>query len=216
MMVLFGLCNVTYMDYVTYNVGHTLLCYFSKLNSRAKSILYKAYCYSMYGCELWSYGNEKIETFNVNVRKGLRRVWGLPNTAHKDLLYQLSDMLPTFDEICRRGSNFIHKYVLHGSVFVKFILRHAIQAQASSPTGSNWIMNCLRYGFRIRDLFDEKFDRNLVDSWYKNGLSSNVMNVSSLSECIMLRDNILQLPHNFLSRDNIVYLIDYLATSSLN
>jgi hypothetical protein len=43
------------------------------------------------------------------------------------------------------------------------------------------------------------------------------LNVSSLlSECVMLRDNILQLPHNFLSRDNIVYLIDYLATSSLN
>ncbi len=200
-------------------IGQTnsLLCYFNKLNSRAKGILFKAYCYSMYGCELWAYDNEKIETFNITVRKGLRRVWGLPNTAHKDLIYQLSDMLPTFDEICRRGSNFIHNYVLHGSVLVKFILRHAIQAQASSPTGSNWIFNCLRYGFRIRDLFDDTFTRNLVDVKCKNGLSSSVRTVSSLLyECILLRDNILQLPHNFLSRDNIVFLVDYLATCNLN
>jgi hypothetical protein len=54
----------------------------------------------MYGCELWSVDNAKKDKFSVSMRNGLRRVWTLPNFTLKALLHEVSEMLPTSDEIC--------------------------------------------------------------------------------------------------------------------
>lgn len=47
--------------------------------------------------------------------------------------------------------------------------------------------------------------------------SANFMNMFWLSlECIMLRDEMLLLPHHYPSRDNTLYSVDNLATTSPN
>lgn len=123
------------------------------LDSRTKYNLYKAYCYNRYDCELCSVDNAKIDTFGVSVRNGLCRVWGLPNVTHKALLHKISDMLLQSDEIYRQISDFIHSYYITAYLLLgslNFILRHAsLFAQASSPTGSNGILICLRYGLKL-------------------------------------------------------------------
>jgi hypothetical protein len=53
---------------------NSLLCYFDKLDLCPICNLYKAYCYSMYGCQVWSVDNAKIDSFSVTIRNGLRRV----------------------------------------------------------------------------------------------------------------------------------------------
>jgi hypothetical protein len=71
--------------------------------------------------------------------------------------------------------------VFETSIIFGFILRHALLfAQASSPTGSNWILICLRYGLKLMDIFEKKFDRNYVDRYHTNDLSLNATVVAPL------------------------------------
>ena len=81
---------------------NNILCFFRKLTSVVKCKLFKAYCYSFYGCELWSLEHSKLNDFVIAWTKGVRRIWGLPYNTHSDLLPILSNFLPIFDEICRR------------------------------------------------------------------------------------------------------------------
>ena len=61
---------------------NNMLCYFCKLTSCVKNRLFQSYCTSLYGCELWLLTTSEIEDLCVSWRKGLRRVWSLPNTSH--------------------------------------------------------------------------------------------------------------------------------------
>jgi hypothetical protein len=78
-----------------------------------------------------------IDMFSVSMRNDLRRVWGLPIVTHKALLYEISDMLQTSDEIRRRISDFIHTYLHHGSSLVEFIFSQACVTICSGLI-SNW------------------------------------------------------------------------------
>ena len=50
-----------------------------KLDSVIKNQLFKAYCSSFYGCEIWDLNNTMIESLCIAWRKGARRVWLLPS-----------------------------------------------------------------------------------------------------------------------------------------
>jgi len=57
-------------------VGQTnnVLCFFNKLNTIVKLNLFKLYCTSIYGAELWAFDSANIETFCVAWHKALRRI----------------------------------------------------------------------------------------------------------------------------------------------
>jgi len=65
-------------------VGQTnnVLCFFNKLNTMIKLKLFKSYCTSVYGAELWALDSANIETFCVAWRKALRRILQLPYNSH--------------------------------------------------------------------------------------------------------------------------------------
>jgi len=81
-----------------------VLCSFPTLGTNVRYKLFRSYCTSIFGCELWHLNNVNIDKFCTAWRPGLRRVWNLPNTTHSDLLHLMSDDLPIFDELCRRSS----------------------------------------------------------------------------------------------------------------
>ena len=90
-------------------IGQTnnVLCYFGKLVSDVKYSLFKSYCSSMYGSELWYVGDKCVNTFCTTWRKGLRRIWNLPYDAHCDIVTGLSGGMSIFDELCKRSLNFV-------------------------------------------------------------------------------------------------------------
>ena len=45
------------------NQANNVLCFFSKLSGCVRTKLFKAYCNSRYGCELWSLDNACIKEF---------------------------------------------------------------------------------------------------------------------------------------------------------
>jgi len=46
-----------------------VLVYFSKLDPFVKTRLFKSFCSSYYGCELWDLNTKKIEDFCITLRK---------------------------------------------------------------------------------------------------------------------------------------------------
>ena len=105
---------------------NNMLCYFRKLQSGVKNRLFQAYCTSLYGCELWLLSNNEINDLCIAWRKGLRKVWGLPNKSHCYLPHILGQCLPLFDEICRRSSNFVQKCITHDSSLVRFVASYGV------------------------------------------------------------------------------------------
>ena len=64
-----------------------------------------------------------MQDFCVACRKGLIRIWNLPNNSHGDILCGLSGDIPVFDEICRRSMRFIAAGLQHGSSLMRFLVQ---------------------------------------------------------------------------------------------
>ena len=79
---------------------NNLLLYFRKLTSCVKYRLFRSYCTSFYGCELWSLNNNNLHDLCTVWHKGVRSVWNLPQSTHCYLLPLICNCLPVFDEIC--------------------------------------------------------------------------------------------------------------------
>jgi len=107
-------------------VGQTniVLCFFNKLNTIVKLKLFKSYCTSIYGAELWALGSANIETFCVAWRKALRRILQLPYNSHSVFLPSLSNTSPVYDEICKRSMKFIATTLVSSNMLDQACLFH--------------------------------------------------------------------------------------------
>ena len=72
---------------------------------KIKTTLYLLW--QFYGCELWDLFNSTISTVCVAWRKALKRVWNLPLSTHSDFLFELSNVLPVFNVICKRVLSYL-------------------------------------------------------------------------------------------------------------
>ena len=96
--------------------------------------LFKSYCSSMYGCELWALNKDSVELFCVAWRKALRRVLNLPYNTHSHLLPILADTIHTFDEICKRSARIITSCLFSPSRLVQSVSWHSVVfGKFSSP-----------------------------------------------------------------------------------
>ena len=57
-------------------------CIFSKVDMSVKLKLFRAYCSSLYGCELWGLGSGDIESICFAWRKALRHILNLPYNTY--------------------------------------------------------------------------------------------------------------------------------------
>ena len=67
-----------------------------------KYLLMKTYCMSLYGCPLWELDGKNIEKFYVAWRKGIRRLFGLPNNTHCALLNLIFNDITIDSQIDKR------------------------------------------------------------------------------------------------------------------
>ena len=80
-----------------------VLCFFGKVSCDVKARLFRAYCTSFYGCELWDLSRGSLSAFCTAWRKALRCIWNLPYRTHCHLLPLLCNCMLVFDEICKRS-----------------------------------------------------------------------------------------------------------------
>lgn len=195
--------------------ANNVLCYFRNLNSSVRFRLFRSYCTSFYGCELWHLDNHNIENLCVAWRKGMRRVFDIPSRTHNKLLPLLGKCLPLFDEICLRSLKFAHKCMFHSSSLIRTVASFGIlDARGFSFFGRNISLCMHRYGMSVFDFFNNNFSK-LIDKYVHTSCAfSDVVLADLLSDTIKVRDGELTLANGeySLNTDDINYIIDFICT----
>ena len=156
--------------------ANNFLCQFSKLDSVIKNRLFKTYCSSMYGCEIWDLSSKEIEDLCVAWRRGTRKVWALPNDTSCDILCLIADVVPVFDEICRRLLNFIRSCSNCGSELISQVANFGVNfARMNSPIGRNSLFCSLRYGIALQDLCLSRLNSVFFSQFHISQLNQDIV-----------------------------------------
>jgi len=198
--------------------SNNVLCFFNKLDMLVKLKLFKSYCSSMYGCELWALNSDSIENICVAWRKALRRVLNLPYNTHSCLLPLLSDTIPIYDELCKRSARFITSCIFSPCHLVQSVAWYSVCfGKYSSPLGNNAMLCCNRYDWSI-DSFTlnlVRLNNNYFRQWHQNHLTNTEISTAfSLLEVIFIREGHFTLPDYLnLSKQQLNDIIITLATA---
>ena len=197
--------------------ANNALCFFNKLDTFVKVRLFKSFCSSLYGCELWALDNDAINELVISWRKALRRILDIPYNSHSYLLPLVTDSLPVFDELCKRSARFIISCLISSSNLVRSVVRYALMARFNSVIGKNALICCQRFGWAMADFccgnvalynsyFLQRADEKLtVDQIYSVVVLMDAINIR---EGYSVFDN-----GNFmLSRSELQDIINFVAT----
>ena len=118
----------------------------SCLSSEVKVRLFRSYCTSFYGFELWNLSCAQLADLCTKWRKSVRRVLNLPLQTHCYLLPFLCQCLPVYDEICERTMNFVRSCLYYQSSVVKSVAWYSVlHGHYSSPMGRDVLLCLQRY-----------------------------------------------------------------------
>ena len=87
---------------------------FYRIESKVRYELFRTYCMSVYGSQLWDYSLKETELFYVAWRKSIRRMLCLPQRTHCSLLPLICQDLPIDCQLHKRFLNFVHS-LIHSS-----------------------------------------------------------------------------------------------------
>ena len=121
---------------------------FSQLTSELKNKLFSVYCTSYYGSHLCNFHN--LQDINIQWRKAIRRVWGLPYRTHNNL-FQICKCLPPETEFCKRFVGYYFGAVKSNNSLVNYIFRSAMTND--SRLGSNIRFILHKYNVNINHIF---------------------------------------------------------------
>jgi hypothetical protein len=172
----------------------------------------KSYCTSFYGAEVWDLSHNGIEAICIAWRKGIRRIWRLPNTTHSVLIPELCETLPLVDMFYKRMLNFVYRCLNSQSSLVNFVARFGIlSGQMDSVVGRN-VLNCsLRYNTSIDRILRMEFaSRNINRFVVASQVESDISAI--LLELLQCRDGSLTLSNDNFNVTDIAAMIDFLCT----
>ena len=195
---------------------NNFLCTFSKLDSLVKNQLYKTYCTSFYGFELWDLNNLNLEQFCVEWRKGARRVWSLPRHARSDIVHCIAEVIPTFDEICRRYVNFVASCFNSDSQLVRFVSNFGIsfsRMPMHSIIARNAVFCSLRYCKPFTELRSLRSSSTFFRQFYLAQLNDELKAVAANArELVLFRDGCLHVSGIYFSPEFLNGVITDLVT----
>jgi len=199
--------------------ANSMLCIFGKLDLFVKIKLFKSYCSSIYGCELWSLNGDAVQSFCCAWRSALRRLLDLPFDAHSYLLHAITTSLPILDEICKRSAHFVATCLNSRSQLVRNIAWHSVvYGRHCSVLGGNILFCCRRYGWDIDDFLlgrvslQNIFFQDFCDNYVGD---DQACVIHRLSELILLREGYCGFSYDgvFLSKKELQTLINYTASA---
>jgi len=195
--------------------ANNVLCFFSKLDVLVRLRLFKYYCSSMYGCELWSLADSgNIDVFCCAWRKALRRIFYLPPNTHSNFLPIISDTLPAFAEICKRTARFISSCFNSSSYLVRFVSWYgATFSNYSSPLGSNALIVCKHFSWPLELFISSCIDLTNFSfkCWFRGQLNFDIISTSLfLLELLFVREGYFELSD--FSKQQITDILNCVAT----
>ena len=191
---------------------NNVLCFFRKLDMFTKIKLFKSFCTSFFGCELWALDDRAIDEFCIAWRKSVRRVLDIPYNSHSFSLPVLSDTLPIFDEICKRSARFIVSCLFCPSRLVNSIVWYGVLlGRYNSVVGRNALICCDRYGWEQTDFvmgsinLSKQFFTMHCDSKLTQSDKSTIV---STFEMLCVREGLFSLTNSmYMSRPEIQKLL---------
>ncbi len=192
---------------------NNVLCYFCKLSPSVRYNLFRSYCTSLYGCELWLLDNNSIDDLCIAWRKGLRKIWNVSPRTHCSLLPLICNCLPLFDELCQRFLKFAHKCLFHGTDLVRSVALYSIlYGRGFSLLGRNVSFCMQRYDISVLDVFNGAFAGS-IHVFVRNSYDAHTLALANLlGELLQLRDGALELPLSQLSIGDINAIIDFICS----
>jgi len=137
--------------------------------------LFRAYCTSFYGCELWDLSGGSLSAFCTAWRKALRRIWNLPYTTHCHLLPLLCNCMLVFDEICKRSLKFLQTCLFHNTTLNRSGAQFSLtDGRNYSPCGRNALLCVQRYQYALSDIVFSISNISVdavVDRYVSSGIS---------------------------------------------
>ena len=86
-----------------------IMAQFGNVFPETRYKLFKMYCMSLYGCQLWDFSSKEVNSFYTAWRKAVRFVWKIPYNSHCNLLHFICDDLPVEVQMHKRFVKFFHK-----------------------------------------------------------------------------------------------------------
>ena len=198
---------------------NSLLCFFSKMDLSVKVRLFKSYCSSIYGCELWHLEGGDVENFSCALRTALRRLLVVPFNVHSFILPFLTDSLPILYEICKRFLHFLSACLFSKSGLVQSVARHGILfCKYNSVIGSNFLYCCKLFNLSYDDVLLGLLDfsnYNFSMFYVRNLTDGELHSIYSILELIYLREGYFCFGNDdvHLDRNDIQCMIDYSSSN---
>ena len=145
-----GICLNNLVKYFNIKVN-SFLGDFNQLTSVLKNKLFPLYCTSYYGSHLCDLHH--LEEINIQWRKAMRRIWGLPWRAHCNLVHNICKLLPPEVIFLKRFVKFFFDNLESDNNVINYIFRSAIKS--NSRLGSNYIY--------IMHKFDISLNAGIID-----------------------------------------------------
>ena len=119
-------------------IGHVnkLNANFGHLQNVILCKLFKMYCCSFYGSQIWRVNSIYFDRVCVAWNKGVRRVLNVPYNTHTWMLGPLMHQLHLRYQLQRRTVNFLHCMSISTNIIVKTCYTRAI-CNATTPIGCN-------------------------------------------------------------------------------
>lgn len=197
--------------------ANNVFCFFKSLDMQVKIRLFKSYCSSCYGSELWSLEDNIIQDFCCSWRSALRRLLNLPCNTHCFLLPLLTDSLPVFDEICKRSVRFICSCLNSQYRLVRCIVWHSItHGGYYSFLWKNLRFCCRRYGWSEEDFVSGQLSLNnncFHHFWLNNLQLGHLQTASVVEDLLGLREGYATLDcGHFFTASDISFLLNAVCT----
>jgi len=182
--------------------------FFKTLDMHIKIKVFKSYCSSIYGSELWSLEDDVLQDVCCSWSTAIRRLLNLPFNAHCFLLPILTGTLPVFDEICKRSSRIINSCLRSRNNLVRSIaLQSIVHGNYYSPLGRNLRFCCRRFSWQLEDflLGFVSLTNDCFHNFCMNNIPAAQLQIASLvDELLSLREGLLHFTAIIFSQKAII------------
>jgi len=179
---------------------------FGKVPPDVSYYLFKCYCMSVYGCPLWDFSKDNVDTFFVTWRKCIRKLMHLPYRAHCILLPFICEDKPIEYQLHNRVLKFFNNVTNSRNSILSMLGRIIIMGNTSNVGNSiNFI--CHKYGLDKRNL-----PRCLPENYtLLDNQGAARITASAILDYLYLRLSLVY-SSQFESASDVSEIIDYLCT----
>ena len=195
----------------TFNRTVNMFLYrFKTCNPSIKIKLFQQYCMALYGSQIWPLWQNNIGDLCTKWNVAIRRILGVPNRTHRDLLPLITGLPPVEVSLHCRLIKFYRSLNKSKNPIVKYISEYAVTA-ANSPLGRNVRLVASKICLppsELISLSENKLKDICYNKWYTMVNDTYKVHASVIRDMIDMRDSSDQ---NFFDKASCEAIIQHLC-----